>query len=156
MEVLLHADFMKDLERFKACEAYWQQLIDCACAETLTLGQWHRYIPRFHPNGQPFSLEDIEVHSQIVADGRSYATNRAFRVMQYIPEDGVAGVSAWVEDYRTGYPPNWPVAELFISLCLSTRTAGVAKRLLVRWMDPTCGIEGMRAHVTQLTGGDGK
>lgn len=147
----LHSNFLESIDRYRACEDYWQMIVNSACAETCTLGQWHRYIPRFHPNGQLFVLKENELDGNPIFDGRSYATNRAFQIIQHL-DIGIVG--AWVEDYSVDYPRTWPVAELFISLCLTQESARVARELLVKWMNPECDITCMRKFIRELTGAE--
>jgi hypothetical protein len=150
MSNLLHPHFLESITNYRECERYWQIVLNDVFLESCTLGQWHRWIADFKPGGTPFALREFELDGSAIINGRSYATNRAFRVNQYAPCDILWLIDARVSDYSSGYASTWPASELVIDLVLSEETVEIAKRLLGKWMWPETSHEDMRRLIANL------
>lgn len=149
MAILIHPHFRSSIAQYRECEQFWKSLLNDVHMGTCTIGQWHRWVADCHPGGTPFGLREFELDGSAIANGRSYATNRAYVINQQPPDNEYEyHVAAWINDYRYGYPSTWPVASLVIDLVLSEETAEIAKRLLIKWMYPETTIEDMSKYIT--------
>lgn len=145
---LLFEDFLKDIESYNDCERYWAQLVNGVEQSLGQVGEWQRWIPRVYGDG----VTPLERDGNPMYDARSMRLDRAFRIIQNVPDDDEMNIAAWIAEYEADslYRDTiFPSAELFIGLTLSDETAAVARDLLERWMTPETTVGKMRAYIRE-------
>ena len=129
---VLFEDFLETEQGYRACEAYWMQLIQ-AIAESLgQAGEWVGWLSRAHFEQVP----PTDGEANPITSRRSRNLNRAFRVIQYPVEDDKLLIGGYVTSDPENEDYDLPRDEMVIQLSLSEESAEAARRLLAKWMIP--------------------
>jgi hypothetical protein len=142
---ILYEHFFDDPEQYKACQAYWDQLIQDLAESLRQAKEWERWIPQ--NSYDHASL--IEGEANPIADARSRKLNRAFRIIQSRVSDDKVQIDRWLATYPQENT-DLPKDELFIHLSLSEESAELAKKLLIKWMTPETTPEAMQTFMDSL------
>jgi len=139
----LFEDFRDNPSTYRACEAYWQGLLDELMASLGQRGEWRRWIPQTYADGKT----TIEKDGNPIFDGRSDRLNRAFRIIQQrLTNKDVPEISAWLKSYEPEFT-ELPRDELVVNLSLSVESADLARTLLRKWMEPATTPAEMQALI---------
>ena len=141
----LYEDFLDSPEQYKACQAYWDRLIQDVAESLGQEGEWVRWIPPAHFDRVP--PDDGEANP--IADARSRKLNRAFRIIQSPVSDDKVQIGGWLATYPQENT-DLPEDELFIHLSLSEESAEIAKKLLIKWMTTETTPAEMQAFMDSL------
>jgi hypothetical protein len=140
----LYENFLDDRKQYKACEGFWEQLVQNIAESLGQTGEWQRWIPRQYADGTPFELDGNPIF-----DGRSQKLNRAFRIIQHCAAGNELEIAAWLNSYEEEYT-DLPRHELVINMSLSQESAQLAEVLLRKWMTPTTTTDDMQAFITKI------
>ena len=144
---LLYEDFLESEEGYRACEAYWIQLVEEIAESLGQAGEWVRWMPKTHFDRIP--PDDGEANP--IFDARSRRLDRAIQIIQYPMTDDKIEMGGWVETRPAG-ESELPSEEMVIHLSLSEESAELAKGLLEKWMTPETTSEEMQTLIDSLFG----
>jgi hypothetical protein len=144
MTQILFKDFLEDIQVYKSCEQFWDQLIERIANSMGQAGMWHSWIPRQYADGK-----SIELDGNPICDGRSEQLGRAYRIIQHPAVSDQIEISAWTKIYDSEYA-ELPRDELVINLSLSDESARLAEKLLCKWMMPGTTRTDMEAFIAKL------
>ena len=137
----LFDDFLESEEQYKACERYWEQLVQDTATSLGQVGEWQRWIFHGYADGTP-----LEQDGNPIFDGWSKELGRAFRIMQHRAIGNDLEIAAWLKRYEDEYT-DLPANELVINLSLSQESAEIAKALLYKWMTPATSPDEMQSFI---------
>jgi len=140
----LYQDFLESPDRYRACETYWEQLVDDVSKSLNQQGEWKRWIPRHFADGSPFEMDGNPIF-----DGRSQKLSRAFRIMQHPPVGDEIEIAAWLKAYEEEFA-DLPREELVLNLSLSEESAQLARELLGKWMKTSTTVDEMNQFIREL------
>lgn len=140
----LFQNFLDSTEEYKACEIYWEQLVNDIAQSLGQPGEWPRWIPRTYADGTP-----LDSDGNPIFDGWSERLDRAFRIIQHPATSNEVEISAWLKSYEEEYT-DLPRDELVINLSLSQESAQLAESLLHLWMVPTTTTDEMQSFILEL------
>jgi hypothetical protein len=143
---LLFRGFLDSPDEYKACEAFWQKLVEEILQSIGQSGKWPRWIPPTYADGKTL----IEPDGSPIFDGKSARLHRAFRVMQHpATTEDEPEIFVWLKSYEKEYE-DLPRNELVLNLSLSTESADLARRLLSKWLAPATTVDEMQALIEAI------
>lgn len=140
----LFEDFLDNVEQYKACEIYWEDLVRKLSNSIGQEEEWERWNIRQYANGTPFELDGNPIFA-----GCSKRYNRAFRVVQHRAIGNEVEVVAWLKEYEEEYI-DLPSSELVINLSLSEESVQIVGALLIKWMMPDTDPEDMESVISSI------
>jgi hypothetical protein len=136
-------DFLDNPERYRACEAYWDELVQGIAQSLGQAGEWQRWMTLHYGGGMPF------LDGNPMYDARSWKLDRALRILQDPAASDDVEILAYLETERE-FLPLLPRHELVIALSLSQESAQLAESLLRVWMTPTTTVDEMESFVERV------
>ena len=76
---ILYKDFLDNPEQYKACQAYWDRLIQDIAESLGQGGEWEHWVPRYYADG----ITPFEQDGNPIADACSRKLDRAIQIIQY-------------------------------------------------------------------------
>jgi hypothetical protein len=154
MADLLFPGFLSDDQSYDRCTEFWRALVEEIERSLGQVDEWSRWLPEFYGNGvTPLDERD----GNPINHRLSKRMDRAFRIIQHVPEDDALSIVAWATDYtndplwHAGDPwPRMPRTHLTISLTLSVESAELARALLMQWMTPTTTVDEIKLAIAAL------
>jgi hypothetical protein len=145
----LYADFLDNIESYKASESTWENLVRDISMEINQSGEWHRWVPRTFADGTPMELDGNPIF-----DGRNDRLSKAFKIMQHAPTEDSVELGVWMKLYEPEFE-QLPRAVLVINLSLSEESLIVAKAILKKWMSQDTSTQEMSSYLEKHHPADG-